>query len=207
MSQNWLDRDLAKGLAGTAGRTDIPAIPGGTSAPDPFLGLKQAAEMASREIRGIPSKRYVIPEGMLEAVRQGMRPILEASSDRNHGYNQDDLERAGIEGILRWISENPRVPSDADLDKLMDEACDESEPECNSNRYVAVNWQRRMFLAPEPEEICPTCGLRQDNRIGVAPEAIRDVLAWFDVWCGKDPQIEDIKRNVITAYRRGREGI
>ena len=69
-----LDRDLAKGLAGIASRTDIPAMPGGTSAPDSFLDLKQAAEMGSREIRGIPSKRYIIPEGMLEAFRHGMMP-------------------------------------------------------------------------------------------------------------------------------------
>ena len=195
MSHNWLDKDAAKGLAGTAGRADIPAMPGGTSAPDPFLGLKQAAEMASREIRGIPSKRYVIPEGMLEAFRQGM-------TERPGGLAMprlkptDDLERAGVEGVLRWLSENPIAPTMQQLQAIYD------SPDCPKEGtyvpYYLCEWQRRMFLAPEPD----------------VPEALIDLLApkftnALEVAMGKalTRNEEEYQKNILEAYRRGRKGI
>lgn len=56
-----------------------------------------------------------------------------------------------IEAALRWLAENPIVPTLADVKEF-------HSPETLQLSYhgqlqeACVRWQRRMFLAPEPEQ-------------------------------------------------------
>lgn len=52
-------------------------------------------------------KRYVIPEGMRKAMVDGIYTVLDKARDRSHQYTQDDVNDAALQGIARWLSENP----------------------------------------------------------------------------------------------------
>jgi hypothetical protein len=99
-------------------------------------------------------KRYVVPEGMLKAVMRQLNPnpSVVASSEAVAVY-MDSL-RGSLEAALRWLAENPIVPTEAQLLKMQRErglvpngALDWTQAETD----WLIEWQRRMFLAPEPE--------------------------------------------------------
>jgi len=91
-----------------------------------------------------------VPEGMLEAA---MRASLEAGL----AIGPSTELRIPIEAALRWLSENPIEPSLEQSAILRDLACVVSagygthDPTAAAAAAVAMEWQRRMFLAPEPE--------------------------------------------------------
>ncbi len=107
-------------------------------------------------------KRYVIPEGMLKAA-------LDAQQMRCDPV----ISKVGLEAAIRWLAENPIVPDRETADRLI--ACRGIHSEADP----FAEWQRRMFLAPEPE----------------VPEAIKDLLTMSD-----SPHNE----HVLEAYRRGK---
>jgi len=86
-----------------------------------------------------------------------------------------------LESALRWLSENPIVPSDEQLEAMIQQARKIGDPYLGLWREVVVEWQRRMFLAPEPEYI-------GEEEIGQ--------------FCGRYQRIDEAVRE---AYRRGKE--
>lgn len=90
-------------------------------------------------------KRVVVPQGMLDYVN-GWFP---------------DPPPAAVGAVLnlalRWLSENPIVPTHAQKVELLEWArkTQTGDPwitKSNDPGGIAEEWQRRMFLSSEPEE-------------------------------------------------------
>lgn len=115
---------------------------------------------------GVQVTKIQVPPAMLTAARNAG----EWGSRLLTGYEHQQLE-ASLEAALRWLSENPIVPTKKQLENLWYESQGKG-PEGTIEHCIA-EWQRRMFLAPEPEKAaikqCPKCGcdvfLRETNRI------------------------------------------
>ena len=130
-----------------------------------------------------------VPEGMLKAI--GTAPNVCHCSTCESG-NEERLKSA-----LRWLSENPIVPSEADVMEILQERVEShhisGKEYCAippaTVRFVIRESQRRMFLAPEPE----------------VPSEIRDIDAWLTVYLGSHPEIENIRRNFLLTFRRGQQ--
>lgn len=122
-------------------------------------------------------KKYLVPEGMLEAFLH----------EENHDGTKwdDEVLNAMLAAALRWLAENPIVPTDEQIRALWSEVC-KSTP--GSYKHGLVEWQRRMFLAAEPE----------------IPEAVKDLM-WERVgFAGFTNDRESYNDNILEAYRRGR---
>ena len=89
-------------------------------------------------------KKIKVPDGMLKAA-------LTANVD---GVDTSERIARGLEASIRWLSENPIVPT---LDQW--ESCYRGIPSgsypSSSEVEIAqcVEWQHRMFLAPEPNPV------------------------------------------------------
>ena len=56
-----------------------------------------------------------------------------------------------LEAALRWLSESPIVPTMDDVEAMQEAYCGQQmSGEPNVCRFIATEWQRRMFAAPEP---------------------------------------------------------
>jgi len=80
------------------------------------------------------SKKIIVPEGMLKAVN--------AAFDSGKRKPVELLEAA-----LRWLSENPVVPTRGQLHDIMGQRFYYEDHIIKG----IIEWQRRMFLAPEEE--------------------------------------------------------
>lgn len=93
-------------------------------------------------------KKYEVPEGMLKAA----------------GANSSGVDPCGfylympLEAALRWLSENPIVPTDEQFENCLSSAAGrpttmewQNMTEWNRAKALCVEWQRQMFLAPELE--------------------------------------------------------
>ena len=85
-------------------------------------------------------KKYVVPEGMLRAAEESMRPI--------GGIPFAYIDRI-LEVAVRWLAENPIEPTKEQWSKLWTDT--RSGGLHGGNYKMLSEWQRRMFLAPEPE--------------------------------------------------------
>jgi hypothetical protein len=119
------------------------------------------------------TKKIVVPEGMLKAVCETYSDSVEVC----------------IEKALLWLSENPIVPSHEQWEKMTMDVHKErgwSVTNLDDHAGLAIEeWQRRMFLAPEPEV------------------PVKDLL--WDLQSSTWSETEK-KHNeeVIEAYRRGK---
>ena len=120
--------------------------------------------------------KIVVPEGMLSAFKAG----------RGHQEFGDFTQeyRLGLEYALRWLSENPIVPTDEQTREIFGGARQQALSES-----IRI-WIGRMFLGPDP-----------------IPEAIKDLTVGIiggipDYTCSR----ERFNASIIEAYRRGREG-
>ena len=114
-------------------------------------------------------------------VPEGMRRAAEDAVVRDlPGSNYCGIVNVGLEAALRWLSENPIVPTMEQATEMSDSG----HPCVLDGVWYATEWQRRMFLAPEPE----------------VPEALDGMLvkslAGFDV--------NDINWRIQEAYNRGK---
>ena len=111
--------------------------------------------------------RIIVPMGMLKEV---------VDAEAKSVVPFDQLETLSIG--LRWLSENPIVPTEDQMAQIM--CAHVANWEQIRSRIEA--WQRRMFVAPEPE----------------VPEEIKDLvegMSWnSSTW-----------RRILEAYRRGRQ--
>ena len=125
-----------------------------------------------------------VPKGMLRAAcRAYPDPDFDYVSEDSFGV----FTRPVLEKALRWLSENPIVPTQKQADELWKIAI-EQNPDKNETTHAAKNmvieWQRRMFVAPELE----------------VPEAVKDLLSGYaDI----DQHWKKADENIIEAYHRG----
>jgi hypothetical protein len=126
------------------------------------------------------NSKYIVPEEGSKAavVAVGLESYCRA--------DQDEVKKV-LEAFIRGQSENPRVPTDKQVRDLINE-----EPRGIGFTLAefAIEWQRQMYLAPEPE----------------VPEEISDLLyrhpkGFSDNFIGMDQADE----NTREAYRRGKE--
>ena len=81
-------------------------------------------------------KRVVVPEGMYDAAMK---------------YQDSGIQcGAALEAALLWLSENPIVPTEEQAQYMYDGK--NGLGHAGTIRYCMIEWQRRMFLAPEPED-------------------------------------------------------
>lgn len=112
-------------------------------------------------------KKIVVPEGMLKAAREAGRLTSWDS------YSM-------LAAALLWLSENPIVPTglvESDMYSEWKKGHDLLYP-----MWVLREWQRRMFLTPEPE----------------VPEEIKDLVEGMS-WNTTTPKA------IIEAFRRGQK--
>ncbi len=127
-------------------------------------------------------KKYVLSDGMRDAAVKAHygRPI-------DLTIYPQWVEKT-IEAVLRYISENPIVPTDAQIDAALDAT--KGRPYgvffCRS---FLQEFQRIMFLAPEPE----------------TPQEIEDLVAALD--CQDAQTKESATRLLIEAYQRGAQTV
>lgn len=139
--------------------------------------------------------KYVVPDGMMKAA---YNEFFKAAS-LNGRPSVTDGERLlyALEAALRWLSENPIVPTSEQLystiGKLPVAMCDIVWTE--RDRAMIAEWQRCMFLAPEPK----------------VPEEIKDLLSnpeQFDKHPFQSNKVslrkDIIEKIAIEAFRRGK---
>lgn len=83
-------------------------------------------------------KKIVVPDGMLKAASKG-DPL-----------DAEEL-REPLRLALEWLSEHPIVPSEEDCRSLVIKKAGYDFEIWEWARWGASEWQRRMFLDPEPE--------------------------------------------------------
>ena len=126
-----------------------------------------------REDGKMSKRRYVVPEGMLKA----------ALSAYVIGTHQVGV-RDALEAALRWLAENPIVPTEKEAADLVVWSSGGTTLIKRLGR-ACIEWQRRMFLAPEP----------------VVPEDVAAMLVPNETSiCG---QIHN--KRLVEAYELGRQ--
>lgn len=141
------------------------------------------------------SDKIVVPAGMLKAAEYAFMVPLNVVC---HEYPlvvhilKNQLPVA-LEAALRWLSENPIVPTNEQTQGVCDSIFVGPENLLDP-RDAMVEWQRRMrmFLATEPE----------------IPEEIKDLLSLTDPITGVallTGLTEHGKSVIIEAYRRGQK--
>lgn len=135
-------------------------------------------------------KKYVLPNGMERAAWDAMDAHAKV-----HGpavgcvLGSMCSLTAGLEAALRWLSENPITPTKQQLQEMYDSPGCPKEGTYVPVPYYLCEWQRRMYLAPEPE----------------VPEAVEDLMHKnrkpYTVDC--TPEAQD--QRILEAYRRGQK--
>jgi hypothetical protein len=124
-------------------------------------------------------KNYVVP-------KEGLAAALEAAGSTLRDTEWKHVVAVAVHAFIRWQSENPRVPTDKQIKDMWTLYANSVEVDCAG---LLAEWQRRMYLAPEPE----------------VPEKIKDLLldlrelkehAWHEA--------SICNEKLIEAYRRGK---
>ena len=120
-------------------------------------------------------KKYVVPE-------DGFNVACKAIPFSFVAWHQ----RLALEAFIRWQSESPRVPSVRDIQEMVAAFNGQSLEQSDCLRsFLPIEWQRRMYLAPEPE----------------VPEEIKDLLVNPVIGAINGEQIND---RVLQAFQRGK---
>ena len=100
--------------------------------------------MKLRREGGVMSDKIQVPDGMSQAVHKAF--IDASTQDEFVGVDSDALQMI-LEAALRWLSENPRVPTDAQIEDMKIKLVPVHPHWSN----IVAEWQRRMFIAPDLE--------------------------------------------------------
>jgi hypothetical protein len=122
-------------------------------------------------------KRYVTPDAMLDVVYSTIE-----NSGLEFGEGEKLLVCAALDASIKWLAENPIVPTEQEY-RDFGVKFDFQGVKC------IAEWQRRMFLAPEPE----------------VPEAIKDLMCGGSGAETGTPEQAQARVNarILTAYHRG----
>ena len=114
-------------------------------------------------------KKIVVPDGMLA--------VATAACEKWSGIRESQLAQKVLESALAWLAKNPISPTPEQAIAIAKSRFDDR---VTGIWFAtgAVEWQRRMFLAPEPE----------------VPEEIKDLM---DRWGNRFDEA------ILQAYRRG----
>ena len=95
-------------------------------------------------------RKYLVPEGMLRAAWHAQLPADNPTFEWDEGDEMSrKFYRRIMEAALRWLSDNPQVPTMEQATEMSDSG----HPCVLDGVWYATEWQRRMFLAPEtPDE-------------------------------------------------------
>jgi hypothetical protein len=130
-------------------------------------------------------KRYILPAGMFAAFMCGYN-ICWTSYDGDERNKHFTCMEAGVKAVLRFLAENPIVPTEEQVERIHNEEPVDAGSPTNVwqiRNYIKV-WQWRMFLAPEPQ----------------VPKEIEDLL------CAKsDTFNKHFDDRIIEAFRRGQK--
>jgi hypothetical protein len=111
---------------------------------------------------GMSDKRYIVPEGMLKAVSSAYGELKYSQSF----VLTEKIRLVLCEAAMRWLSENRTLPDEKVVRELLEDSLQywfvgdtALKKEAALSIHTRLNdlwseWQRRMFLAPEPETIC-----------------------------------------------------
>lgn len=131
----------------------------GIGCPKCVTEMKEAREMTDQAKRKI-----VVPEGMLKAAVDGSVKWCDRDSSDQLSIPQHD---AILEAALRWLAENPIVPTQEQIEDVWNfvikaDAKTWIYPTLGAVPEAVIEWQHRMFLAPEPPSPlgfleCDTC--------------------------------------------------
>jgi hypothetical protein len=93
-------------------------------------------------------KKYAVPEGMLNAVQNALVGYW-----RDHSVTSESSITVVLESALSWLAENPVTPTNQQLFEISGSLPVKMAQIVWSERDRALlaEWQRRMFLASEPE--------------------------------------------------------
>jgi hypothetical protein len=119
----------------------------------------------------------VVPEEMLKAAEDAVNAI----------YTPTGITSIAVEVALGWLAENPIVPTV----EQASECCKRhfSDDGLEFFRLGLIEWQRRMFLAPEPE----------------VPEEIQDLCDQMDSYLNHTKGPSYARDLLVEGYRRGKE--
>jgi hypothetical protein len=105
--------------------------------------VERAPEALHEEREVMSEKKYVVPEGGLDAVRKVAENNGGVSAWTERGLT---CYPAVVEAFIRWQSENPVVPTLPQLRSLL--AHLETVTNETTVQNLVVDWQRRMYLDP-----------------------------------------------------------
>lgn len=155
-----------------------------------------------RGVAEMADKKYVVPPGMLEAAIRatkhftGCRPISEYEDPDPRVITNQITFKLALGAAVQWLAENPVGPNmqqALELQKISMGICssyESLEPTAASESAVAVEWQRRMLLAPDP----------------TVPEEIKDMLL-AEVEPSRESYFHPATFNekIKEAFRRGQD--
>jgi len=104
----------------------------------------------------VSERKFIVPKGMMEAASAAFRPIGGGAKE-------------AVEAALRWLSENPIVPTDEQIHEMYPSASEAGISFTLVARFIA-EWQRRMFIAPEPEfrdKLCTRPGCQNESQVNI----------------------------------------
>jgi hypothetical protein len=123
-------------------------------------------------------KRIKVPGGMARAYQSVLA--------------RDASTFAPLEAALLWLSKNPIVPTEKQLEDVESGWLGQGPLDRDSLRYGAAQFQSRMFLAPEPEP---------EPEV---PEEIKDLLIpRRETDRSKEEYIHNAQ--ILKAFRRGQK--
>ena len=129
-------------------------------------------------------KKIIVPEGMEHAV---VREVFEQCGRVDY----HPQIRVGLEAALLWLSENPIAPTDEQVEELQEYSFNNIHGSKMQLVWSLFEWQRRMFLAPEPE----------------VPEEVKDLLLDENIPTAdySRPTRDYYNTQILEAFRRGQK--
>lgn len=140
-------------------------------------------------------KKILVPCRMAQVATNAIIDLWDGKpSHWNPSTDKMTIAMAALEAALQWLSENPIVPSQTQAMELTG-FTKYQDLELARARLALTRWQRRMFLAPEPE----------------VHEEIEELL-WKDdfskskgtIWVRSIDDGMTWNQAVIEAYKRGK---
>lgn len=122
-----------------------------------------------------------VPEGMLKAaILAYPNPAFDYADSEHYGY----FTRPMIEAALRWLSENPIVPTDEQHWGIQNSVQKQERVQgAPSYQGYVAEWQRRMFVEPDAE----AGGVLETK---VPPVILRALKQYRDEHCFDDSEYE-----------------